>query len=98
MFPVEDDGDDGVIIRHFIDSIDKYHIDLDWAPAFEIALEKIARNTHDLCMIDVRLGAKNGLDLIRMMKRSRMNIPMIILTGKAYRRLDMRRCASVRPI
>jgi len=89
MLLVEDDGDDAVIIQHFIDSIDTYHIDLDWEPAFEIALEKIVRNNHDLCMIDFRLGAKNGIDLMRRMKRNRMNIPMIILTGKGDRRIDM---------
>ena len=91
---VEDDEDDAVVFRNLIDEIDNWHIDLDWAPTFKTALEKTYENSHDLCMIDFRLGGKNGVDLIWMMKANGLNIPMIMLTGKADRSIDLQAMAS----
>ena len=91
---VEDDEDDAVIFRRIIDSIRNWRIDIDWASTFEAAVDKTARNFHDLYMIDFQLGESSGLDLIRMMNQNGSNIPMIMLTGKADRSIDLAAMAT----
>jgi len=38
---------------------------LDWTKTFEEALERMALNRHDVCLVDYRLGAQNGIELLR---------------------------------
>ena len=61
---VEDDGDYFFLVRESLDDVTfgTYHVD--WAPSYMNGREEVLHNVHDLYLIDFRLGAESGLDLI----------------------------------
>lgn len=78
---VDDDKDDFIIIRDLLKEAKENEFKLDWVGDFEEALEKIAARTHDVYLIDYRLGSRTGFDLIREAHHRGNRGPMILLTG-----------------
>ena len=62
---VEDDEDDFVIVRALFSDIAAQIFDLEWKRTFAEGLETMAKNEHDVCLVDYRLGAHNGVELLR---------------------------------
>ena len=62
---VDDDEDSYMLTRHYLSKIsgEKHH--LDWAPNYEKGLEFIGEGRHDVYLLDYRLGAQNGIDLLK---------------------------------
>ena len=86
---VEDDEDDYLLTRDLLAEIDGMVYTLDWAATFEAAQEAIARREHDVYLLDYRLGAHSGLDLVREIAAGDMPAPGILLTGQSARRVDV---------
>ncbi len=86
---VEDDEDDFIIVRHYIEKIPNWHIHMDWAISYQAALEKVSRKTYDIFIIDFLLGGKNGIDLMRCLNENGYVVPIVILTGKGNRDIDI---------
>jgi signal transduction histidine kinase len=78
---VDDDPDDHMITRDVIADIAGGGYTLDWVPEFDAALEAICRGEHDVYLVDYRLGAKTGLDLLAAMRQRDCPGPVILLTG-----------------
>ncbi len=78
---VDDDEDDYIITHDILSEIEEDSFNLDWAATYEAALETIARNQHDLYLIDYRLGAHDGLELLRKAIANGCQKPIILLTG-----------------
>ncbi|HNV85545.1 MAG TPA: ATP-binding protein [Candidatus Omnitrophota bacterium] len=53
------------------------------ARSFEEALPRIFRQKYDVILLDYRLGAKNGLELLEEIRRSGVQTPAIFLTVQA---------------
>ena len=85
---VDDDDEDFMITRDTIAEIPnrKYH--LDWVNSFEKALETINKKEHDVCLVDYRLGADDGLELIKQAIENGCDIPLILLTGQGDLEID----------
>ena len=79
---VDDDPDDHLLIRDIAREIGCH---LDWADRYDAGLERIAGQTYDVCLIDYRLGDRDGLDLIREGLVRGYQGPMILLTGPQMR-------------
>lgn len=47
----------------------------------EAALERLGRGTYDCILLDVRLPAQSGLDVLRAMRASGTRTPVVMLTG-----------------
>ena len=62
---VEDDEDDFIITRDLLAEIRGREFVLDWAKTYEKGLELMVLNRHDVCLVDYRLGAHNGVELLR---------------------------------
>ncbi len=84
---VEDDEDDYVIIRDLLAEIEEF--DLEWVTDYSGALKAIAREEHDVCLLDYRLGERSGLDLLREASERGYGTPMILLTGQGDREVDL---------
>ena len=84
---VEDDEDDYVIIRDLLSEIEG--IDLEWVSDYDGAAGAIGREEHDVCLLDYRLGGRSGLDLLRAASERGHKTPMILLTGRGDRELDL---------
>lgn len=85
---VDDDEDDYLIIRKLIAKIPDSPFDLNWCDSFEEAVRLIALNNHDLYLVDYRLGANSGLDLLEMAEPHSRSEPFIILTGAGDRDIE----------
>ncbi len=79
---VDDDEEDFIITQDLLEEIPERHYNLEWVDSYTRAQEAIGRQEHDVYLIDFRLGANNGLDLIKEAKESGINAPFILLTGQ----------------
>ena len=77
---VDDDENSYVLTRHQLSKIsgEKHH--LDWAPSYEKGLDLIAQGKHDIYLLDYRLGARTGIDLLKEALAIGCKAPMIMLT------------------
>jgi light-regulated signal transduction histidine kinase (bacteriophytochrome) len=60
-----------------------------WVPGFEDALGTIQTGGHDVCLLDYRLGERTGLELLREVQGSGVDLPVILLTGRGSFELDL---------
>ncbi|MBK9154639.1 MAG: response regulator [Chloracidobacterium sp.] len=85
---VEDDEDDYVLARGLFDEISRGRYEITWVRTFDEAVDRAGCGEFDVCLIDYRLGEKNGLDLIGELRSAGYSCPMIILTGQGDREID----------
>lgn len=85
---VDDDEDDFRLTRAVLKEIPGRTVTLDWVSDFDEALETVCRSEHDAYLIDYRLGAKTGLDLIAAVKERQCSGPIVLLTGQGQVEID----------
>ena len=86
---VEDDEDDYLLTSEMLAGTERAHFDLDWCRDFQQALDAIREQRHDVYLIDYRLGARTGLDLVREAFASRPLAPVVMLTGETAYEIDL---------
>ena len=86
---VEDDEDDFILTRELLHEIFGTQVGLDWIDDPDRALAAILGNTHDICLVDYRLGKKDGIELVREAARQDCSAPIILLTGLDDREIDI---------
>ena len=86
---VEDDEEDYLITRDMLAAQERARFTLEWCSEYGAALQAIARQEHDVYLVDYRLGARTGLDLVRDGFASRPLAPVIILTGQSDYEIDL---------
>lgn len=85
---IDDDEDDFIIIRDLLQQNPGTDLELDWCAGFQPGLQTLLRQEHDLYLVDYRLGADSGLELIDNALQQGVNKPIILLTGQSDARLD----------
>ncbi|WP_439134989.1 response regulator [Pseudomaricurvus sp.] len=85
---VEDDEDDYIITRDFLNDLNGFSYQLDWARTPEQARDYFQKDSHDVCLLDYSLGALTGLELLREAKQLGFHAPIIMLTGHDDQDLD----------
>jgi two-component system cell cycle sensor histidine kinase/response regulator CckA len=86
---VEDDEEDYILTRELFSEIRDRRFDLEWVTNFDRGLERVVRNEHDVCLVDYRLGARNGIELLQAAVARGCQAPVILLTGQGEREVDM---------
>jgi signal transduction histidine kinase len=86
---VEDDEDDFVFTRDLLSEIDAGRFEIEWAQTYEQGLARVLRNHFDVCLLDFRLGARTGLDLLREARQGNSGAPIILMTGQGDQAIDM---------
>ncbi|MEY2427350.1 MAG: two-component system, cell cycle sensor histidine kinase and response regulator CckA [Verrucomicrobiota bacterium] len=86
---VEDDEDDYIITRELFSEISGQRFTLDWIRTYESGLDAMVRNQHDVCLVDYRLGAQNGIELLRAALARGCQAPVILLTGAGEHQVDL---------
>src|SRR5579871_6175021 len=81
---IDDDEEDYLLTRDLFADVPGGRFTLDHAPTYEAGRDAVARNTHDAYLLDYRLGARDGLDLLREVgaKRDGAGGPVIVMTGQ----------------
>jgi diguanylate cyclase (GGDEF)-like protein/PAS domain S-box-containing protein len=86
---VEDDEDDYLITRDLLHQQNRTRFVLDWCSDFETAMTVISEQRHGIYLIDYRLGAHTGLDLVRSGFAGRPGAPVIMLTSQTEYEIDL---------
>ncbi len=91
---VDDDHEDYLITRTRFQQIKDQKYELEWADGFEKGYELIMEGRHDVYLLDYRLGARNGLELLKKAVSRGCEAPMILLTGQGDREIDLQAMRS----
>jgi PAS domain S-box-containing protein len=91
---VDDDEDDYFIIAGYISDIQKNKFIIDWCNNFDTALKKINNREYDIYFVDYRLGNRTGLDLLKEACNEDFDDPIVLLTGKGNKDIDIRAMES----
>ncbi|HYV32985.1 MAG TPA: response regulator, partial [Candidatus Binatia bacterium] len=86
---VEDDEDDYILARELFAEFRGERLQLDWRKNFATGLEAMTGNQHDVCLVDYRLGAQNGIELLRAALEGGCQAPIILLTGQGEHEIDL---------
>jgi PAS domain S-box-containing protein len=86
---IEDDEDDYVLTRDLLSEIKGNPYHLDWVKDYDAALAAMTPNRHDVYLLDYRLGARNGLELLHEALRRGCKGPIILLTGQGEWEVDV---------
>ncbi|MBW4631371.1 MAG: response regulator [Iphinoe sp. HA4291-MV1] len=86
---IDDDEDDYVLTRDWFGEFQVAGGELEWINSYQAAMDAIVKNQYDVYLVDYRLGASNGLDLLREAITKGCSSPIILLTGKGDREIDI---------
>lgn len=86
---IEDDEDDYILTRHLLAEVKGGKYALDWASSYDEGLRVARLLEHHVCLVDYRLGARSGVELIREAREAQLTTPMILLTGQGNHDVDV---------
>jgi PAS domain S-box-containing protein len=86
---IDDDEDDYFIISDYINEIAKNKFKIEWCNDYKSAIGKFEAKEHDIYFVDYRLGNKTGLDLLKEAISLGCDDPIILLTGKGNKAIDI---------
>src|SRR6476659_5891260 len=86
---IDDDEDDFFITSEYLRQIEEYNLSIDWCYKFSDAVEHLKKRSHDIYFVDYRLGAKTGLDFLKEAVKSGCEEPIVLLTGKGNKDVDI---------
>jgi len=87
---VDDDEDDFLIVRTMFAKMHGSPFELEWVQDITEAGAAIHEARHDAYLIDYRLGADSGLELLATLGIQDRSQPFIILTGAGDRRIEQK--------
>lgn len=85
---VEDDEGDYVITRDLLTAQEHARFEVEWCSDYDSALAAIREHRHDVYLVDYRLGARTGLELVSQAFGAQPTAPVIALTGRADYAVD----------
>ena len=85
---IDDDEDSFLIARGYLSQVGGATYDLEWASTYEKGLEALRHPKHDAYLLDYRLGARDGLELLRQAVAEGCRVPIIMMTGEGDRSID----------
>ena len=85
---VEDDEDDYFIAQRLLAKATVATVD--WARSYDEGLAAVTSVPYDVALVDYRLGAHNGLELLKEAAHRGFHTPFILLTGQGDRAVDLR--------
>jgi len=91
---VDDDEDDYFIISDCIKEIEGSKFVIDWCSDYDEALEKIRNRRYHIYFVDYRLRHHTGLELLQEVCNEEFNDPVVLLTGKGNKDIDVKAMQS----
>lgn len=87
---VDDDPDDFMLTRDAVGEIEGHAWAVDWKQDFATGLASLTTEHPDVALIDYRIGARSGIELIGAANAAGTCTPMILLTGIGDLDVDLR--------
>jgi len=86
---IEDDEDDYILTRSLFSEIKGRTFDLTWMKNYKEGLHAVLSGHHDICLVDFRLGGRNGIELLAEAEENGNQAPIILLTGQGEHEVDV---------
>lgn len=86
---VDDDEDDYILTKYLFDEFKDTRYELEWSTKYDYALTDMQEGNHDIYLVDYRLGAHSGLDLLKRAIKAGCTSPIILLTGQGDKEVDL---------
>ncbi|MBZ5712283.1 sensor histidine kinase [Nannocystis pusilla] len=86
---VDDDEDDVILAGDLLGDITAGEYRVRWIQSYQDAVHALVTTAPDVCLLDYRLEARTGLDLLREVRGLGCDVPIIFLTGQTERELDV---------
>ncbi|WP_437649388.1 response regulator [Sorangium sp. So ce362] len=86
---VDDDEVDHLVTRRLLREVSRTRYDVTWVSTSDEALEALLAGGYDVCLLDFRLDARTGLEVVHEANRLGCAIPIIMLTGVGDEEIDM---------
>src|SRR5688572_7185219 len=86
---IDDDEDDFFITSEYLKQIQEYQLQLDWFYRYNDAVLALGERKYDMYFVDYRLGARTGLDFLKEAVRLQCEEPIVLLTGKGNKDVDI---------
>lgn len=86
---IDDDEDDYVHLRCMFQEMTSSNYALEWASSYEAGIEALSQKEFDACLLDYRLGEKNGIELLQESRALGVECPTILLTGQGDLDVDL---------
>jgi PAS domain S-box-containing protein len=86
---VDDDLGDYEITRAMLGQIQDPPLELHWASSFDEGVAGLLSGTYDLFLVDYFLEDRTGLELLERARERRIRTPIVMLTGKGSRSVDL---------
>jgi signal transduction histidine kinase len=86
---IDDDRDDFILTRELLAEIPGDRFTLDWIGDYDAGLDAICSGSHDVYLLDYRLGPRTGIELLREAHSRGCIGAIILLTGQGQNRTDL---------
>ncbi len=86
---VDDDEDDYILARDVIEDIRTAEYGVHWLQNYQDAVHALMTMPADVCLLDYRLGARTGIELLHEVRALGCEVPVIFLTGQTELELDV---------
>lgn len=86
---VDDELGQYEIMRRMLAKIPGTHYHLDWTSEFDDGLKRLCENTYHCYILDFRLGARSGIELLREARAKGATGPVIVITGQGNLETDL---------
>ena len=87
---IEDDEDDYIVLQSVFSEISSTAFRLERADTYEAGLRGICSAEHDVYLLDYRLGARDGLELLHEVAGRGFEMPIILLSGQGGYDVDVK--------
>ena len=88
LLVVEDDEEDFILTRDLLRDIQGQRFTIEWARTFEEGLRAMSANSQEVALVDFRLGAHDGIELLQAARSAGAEAPVIMLTGAGHEDAD----------
>jgi len=85
---IDDDEEDFLIVEDLLAEIKSRNYSLTWISNYKDAEKTLIENNFNVVLLDYRLGAQSGLDLLKKFDPLNLSGPVILLTGQEDPELD----------
>ncbi|WP_437281207.1 ATP-binding protein [Sorangium sp. So ce375] len=86
---VDDDEVDHLVTRRLLRDVPRTRYDVTWLSSSDEAIQALRAGGYDVCLLDFRLDARTGLDVVREVNHLGCAIPIIMLTGVGDEEIDI---------
>ena len=86
---IDDDQAAFLLTQAIMDQIPWADFELEWIPTFAEGEKAIAKQEHDVYLIDYLLEDDSGIELVQNARKKGNRAPMILLTGKGHYQVDV---------